>query len=132
MDDWTDGVGKSPQQFYDALTSPDKPTMKNMPPSALDDADKNISDNDTTSTTTTSGTSGTTSTSAAAGAPGEVGTSDLLGGDAGDVVYPYYLINGESPRPPPHSIPSRANGSGFASSTVARTPHFAWRWPGIR
>jgi len=28
---------------------------------------------------------------------GEVGTSDLLGGDAGDIAYPYYLINGRIP-----------------------------------
>jgi multicopper oxidase len=96
MDDWTDGVGKSPQQFYDALTSPDKPTMQNMPPSASMTPTR-TSATSTTSTTSTSGTSGTTSTSAAAGAPGEVGTSDLLGGDAGDVVYPYYLINGRIP-----------------------------------
>ena len=26
-----------------------------------------------------------------------VGTSDLLGGDAGDIAYPYYLINGRIP-----------------------------------
>jgi multicopper oxidase len=99
MDDWTDGVGKSPQQFYDALTSPDKPTMQNMPPSASMTPTRTSATRttSTTSTTSTSGTSGTTSTSAAAGAPGEVGTSDLLGGDAGDVVYPYYLINGRIP-----------------------------------
>jgi FtsP/CotA-like multicopper oxidase with cupredoxin domain len=29
--------------------------------------------------------------------PGEVGTSDVLGGDAGDIAYPYYLINGRVP-----------------------------------
>jgi len=28
---------------------------------------------------------------------GEVGKSDLLGGDAGDIAYPYYLINGRIP-----------------------------------
>ena len=109
MDDWTDGVGKSPQQLYDALTSPNKPTMQNMPPPAsatptttpttptttkTPTATKATT---TTGTTRTSGTSGTTSTSAAAGAPGEVGTSDLLGGDAGDIAYPYYLINGRIP-----------------------------------
>jgi multicopper oxidase len=106
MDDWTDGVGKSPQQLYDALTSPNKPTMQNMPPPAsatptttrttptTTTATKGTT---TTGTTGRSGTSGTTSTSAAAGAPGEVGTSDLLGGDAGDIAYPYYLINGRIP-----------------------------------
>jgi FtsP/CotA-like multicopper oxidase with cupredoxin domain len=109
IDDWTDGVGKSPQQLYDALTSSNKPTMQNMPPPAsamptttpttptttkTPTATKGTT---TTGTTRTSGTSGTTSTSAAAGAPGEVGTSDLLGGDAGDIAYPYYLINGRIP-----------------------------------
>jgi len=112
MDDWTDGVGKSPQQLYDALTSPNKPTMQNMPPpaSATPTTTRTTPTTPTTPTTTTatkgttttgttgrSGTSGTTSTSAAAGAPGEVGTSDLLGGDAGDIAYPYYLINGRIP-----------------------------------
>jgi FtsP/CotA-like multicopper oxidase with cupredoxin domain len=31
---------------------------------------------------------------------GEVGGSDLLGGDAGDIAYPYYLINGRIPASP--------------------------------
>jgi multicopper oxidase len=109
MDDWTDGVGKSPQQLYDALTSPNKPTMQNMPPPASATPTTTPATPATTTTTTatkgttttgttgTSGTSGTTSTTAAAGAPGEVGTSDLLGGDAGDIAYPYYLINGRIP-----------------------------------
>ncbi len=112
MDDWTDGVGKSPQQLYDALTSPNKPTMQNMPApaSATPTTTRTTPTTPTTPTTTTatkgttttgttgrSGTSGTTSTSAAAGAPGEVGASDLLGGDAGDIAYPYYLINGRIP-----------------------------------
>ena len=30
LDDWTDGVGKSPQQLYDELTSPNKP-IRNDP-----------------------------------------------------------------------------------------------------
>jgi multicopper oxidase len=115
MDDWTDGVGKSPQQLYDALTSPNKRTMQNMPPAAsttptttpttttttptttTTTTTKATTSTGTTGTTGTSGTSGTTSTSAAAAAPGEVGTSDLLGGGAGDIAYPYYLINGRVP-----------------------------------
>ena len=105
MDDWTDGVGKSPQQLYDALTSPNKPTMPNMPPPAsTTPTSTTTTTTPTTPTSKANGTSGTsattsstTSTSAAAGAPGEVGTSDLLGGDAGDVAYPYYLINGRIP-----------------------------------
>jgi multicopper oxidase len=113
MDDWTDGVGKSPQQLYDALTSPNKPTMQNMPapasatPTTTSSTTTTTATPSTTTTATTSsgttstsaapGTTGTTGTSAAAGAPGEVGTSDLLGGDAGDIAYPYYLINGRVP-----------------------------------
>ncbi|OSC39610.1 multicopper oxidase family protein [Mycobacterium decipiens] len=81
LDDWTDGVGKSPQQLYDALTDPNKPTMQDMPGSGA---------------TTTSPTSPTTTPTA--GMPeGEVGDSNLLGGDAGDIAYPYYLINGRIP-----------------------------------
>ena len=77
LDDWTDGVGSSPQQLYDGLrrssTSasqpPDMPGMPGM---------------------------GNT------GVPGVggVGKSDLLGGDAGDISYPYYLINGRVPAAP--------------------------------
>ena len=109
MDDWTDGVGKSPQQLYDALTSPNKPTMQNTPPPTpatptttrttptTTTATKGTTTTATTGRSGTSGTSGKTSTSAAASAPAEVGTSDLLGGDAGDIAYPYYLINGRIP-----------------------------------
>jgi FtsP/CotA-like multicopper oxidase with cupredoxin domain len=94
VDDWTDGVGKSPQQLYDALTSPNKPTMQNMPGTT---STTTTASTTTTKATTTTGTTGTTSTSSAAGTPGGVGTSDLLGGDAGDIAYPYYLINGRIP-----------------------------------
>ena len=109
MDDWTDGVGKSPQQLYDALTSPNKPTMQNTPPPTpatptttrttptTTTATKGTTTTATTGRSGTSGTSGKTSTSPAASAPAEVGTSDLLGGDAGDIAYPYYLINGRIP-----------------------------------
>lgn len=92
LDDWTDGIGKSPQQLYSELTGPNKPGRSNMP---------------TTSTTSTSATSSTTPTSSTtSGAPSSGmpnnggGTSDLLGGDAGDIDYPYYLINGRIPAAP--------------------------------
>jgi FtsP/CotA-like multicopper oxidase with cupredoxin domain len=93
LDDWTDGVGKSPTQELAALQS----GSGHM-------------------------TMGTTTPSAAGGMPGMhmgsgpataigssdamamggmgVGTSALLGGDAGDVKYPYYLINGRIPAAP--------------------------------
>ncbi len=85
LDDWTDGVGKTPQQLYDELTSPNKPTTQNMPAT-------------TAPTTPTTGTSPTTPTAGMSG--GSVGNSDLLGGDAGDIAYPYYLINGRIPAAP--------------------------------
>jgi FtsP/CotA-like multicopper oxidase with cupredoxin domain len=107
VDDWTDGVGKSPQQLYDALTSANKPTLQNMPtptstpaPSTSTTTTPTTRKTTITKTTTTSGTPGTTGTtspSTAAGTSGGVGTSDLLGGDAGDIAYPYYLINGRVP-----------------------------------
>jgi len=60
-DDWTDGVGRSPQAIYDQLRG-------GMPAMG----------------------------SARMGG----GTSPLLGGDAGDVVYPYYVLNGRIPEAP--------------------------------
>jgi FtsP/CotA-like multicopper oxidase with cupredoxin domain len=69
LDDWTDGIGKTPQQLYDDLTGKVKPAGDNMP-----------------------GMSGM--------AMSGVGKSDLLGGDAGDINYPYYLINGRIPAAP--------------------------------
>jgi hypothetical protein len=69
LDDWTDGIGSSPQQIYQGLrgaSAPahDMPGMSDMP--------------------------GLGSMPGMGG----VGTSELLGGDAGDVSYPLYLING--------------------------------------
>ncbi|MEB4207867.1 multicopper oxidase family protein [Mycobacterium sp. 94-17] len=70
LDDWTDGAGKSPQQLYGELNNPNK-TARPTPEMTTD----------------------TTSSAPGPGA-GSVGTSELLGGDAGDIAYPYYLING--------------------------------------
>lgn len=91
LDDWTDGIGKSPQQLFSELTSPNKPARSSMPAPPTS----------TTATTTTSTTSSAMPTS---GMPGMSnnggGTSDLLGGDAGDIDYPDYLINGRIPAAP--------------------------------
>jgi FtsP/CotA-like multicopper oxidase with cupredoxin domain len=62
LDDWTDGVGRSPQDIYDSLHH----GMSGM---------------------------------GGMGMSG-VGTSSFLGGDAGDVHYPYYLVNGRIPAAP--------------------------------
>ncbi|MGJ6123612.1 multicopper oxidase family protein [Mycolicibacterium sp. Y3] len=56
LDDWTDGVGASPQDIYQGL-------HRGM-------------------------------------GMGSVGASRLLGGDSGDVSYPYYLVNGRIPTAP--------------------------------
>ncbi|QNJ92302.1 multicopper oxidase family protein [Mycolicibacterium fluoranthenivorans] len=68
LDDWTAGVGSSPQQLFDGLRTMGMGmgghTMPGMP-----------------------GMPGV----------GGVGTSELLGGDAGDISYPYYLVNGRIP-----------------------------------
>lgn len=111
LDDWTDGVGKSPQQIYDSLTDPKKPPMEEPPKPSAPSASPSTSASSSPTSTTTSRAPGTTtseapsspssSTSAMPGMPGmpggDVGRSDLLGGDAGDVAYPYYLINGRIP-----------------------------------
>ncbi len=98
LDDWTDGVEKSPQQLYNELTSPNKPSRSNTP--------MTTGPTGPTSTTTTTSTTSTTSstsptTSGTNGMSGNTGgRSDLLGGDAGDIDYPYYLINGRIPAAP--------------------------------
>jgi len=105
LDDWTDGVGKSPQQLYSELTSPNKPSKSNMPmatsptstPSPTRTTNRNGS---TTSKSPTSSTTSTTATSGTSGMGNSGGSSDLLGGDAGDIDYPYYLINGRIPAAP--------------------------------
>jgi multicopper oxidase len=72
LDDWTDGIGKTPQQLYDDLR-PSSTSGNQMP-----------------------GMPGMGSRPSMAG----VGTSTLLGGDAGDINYPYCLMNGRIPAAP--------------------------------
>jgi FtsP/CotA-like multicopper oxidase with cupredoxin domain len=96
MDDWTDGVGKSPQQIYDQLTAP-KSSGPNPPETTSTTTTSTPTITPTASPTSTTGMPGMT------GMPGPqntVGTSKLLGGDAGDIAYPYYLINGRIPEAP--------------------------------
>lgn len=77
LDDWTDGVGSSPAQIYDGLRNApgghDMPGMDGMPSMP-----------------------GMGSVPGVGGA----GSSALLGGDAGDVTYPYYLANGRTAQAP--------------------------------
>ncbi|HTX95032.1 MAG TPA: multicopper oxidase family protein [Mycobacterium sp.] len=105
LDDWTDGVGKSPQQLYDELRSPNKPTA--TPPTTTTTTTTtgtNAPKTSTTSTTTSTTSSETSPPSPAPGMSGMpelgAGKSDLLDGDAGDIAYPYYLINGRIPAAP--------------------------------
>ncbi|MHA3021616.1 multicopper oxidase family protein [Mycobacterium sp. BMJ-28] len=88
LDDWTDGVSKSPQQIYDKLRAMSGSGGHDMPgmPGTGGHDQGNMGD-----------------------MPGMGGgatpdmpmtTSALLGGDAGDVTYPYYLINGRIPAAP--------------------------------
>jgi FtsP/CotA-like multicopper oxidase with cupredoxin domain len=99
LDDWTDGLGKSPQQLYNELTSPNKSSIRNTP--GATETTSTPPTTPTTSTTSTTPTTSTSPTTSAAGMPGgTVGNSDLLGGDAGDIAYPYYLINGRIPSAP--------------------------------
>lgn len=72
LDDWTDGVGKSPQQILEDL---EKGGMGAM------------------------GTGGG-GMGGMDGGMGSGGGSALLGGDPGDVIYPYYVINGRIPEAP--------------------------------
>lgn len=70
LDDWTDGVGKSPQQILEDLERGGMGAMGSM---------------------------------GSMGSMGEMsggGGSKLLGGDPGDVRYPYYIINGRIPEAP--------------------------------
>ncbi|MBJ7399150.1 multicopper oxidase family protein [Mycolicibacterium sp.] len=65
LDDWTDGVGKSPQQILDDLKKGGMGAM-----------------------------------GGGMGGMGGAGGASLLGGDPGDVTYPYYVINGRIPEAP--------------------------------
>ena len=113
LDDWTDGLGKTPQQLYTELTSPNKPAPPSAPETTTTSSPTTSTASTTsetpTSTTSTGETSPTSTgqttssspTTPTAAAPGgSVGRSDLLGGDAGDIAYPYYLINGRIPAAP--------------------------------
>lgn len=91
LDDWSDGIGKSPQQQLADL----KANGEGMGAGSV-----------TASATAAmpgmnmGGTPPTATGGSNAMAMGGVGKSTLLGGDAGDIKYPYYLINGRIPAAP--------------------------------
>lgn len=96
LDDWTDGVGKSPADLYGELSDPNKGPAASPTPTTTTET----TTTETTTTTTTETTSSSTTSSTPTPSAARAGTSDLLGGDAGDIAYPYYLINGRIPAAP--------------------------------
>jgi FtsP/CotA-like multicopper oxidase with cupredoxin domain len=90
LDDWIDGTGHTPDQVLADLRA----GMGNMGPATS-------TASGTSTPTTGMSTPGLGMTGATRGEILEQGaTSSLLGGDAGDVRYPYYLINGRLPADP--------------------------------
>ncbi|PND50539.1 multicopper oxidase family protein, partial [Rhodococcus sp. ENV425] len=84
LDDWTDGVGRSPQQIFDELRaggmgSMDHSSMPGMSMPGMSGMDQPPTSDDGMSDGT---------------------GANLLGGDAGDITYPLYLINGRVPEAP--------------------------------
>src|SRR3954471_7885901 len=53
LDDWTDGVGKSPQQLYDALKDPNKPPMQEPAPTTTTPPSRTATPSATTTPTPT-------------------------------------------------------------------------------
>lgn len=76
LDDWTDGVGRSPEEILEGLASMSHDAMGSM--GGMNDRGSSMG-----------------------GMPMGRFRSDLLGGDAGDVEYPMHVINGrpEADRP---------------------------------
>lgn len=85
LDDWTSGVGSSPQDIFDGLRSMSVGGHGSMPGMPGMGGSSQMP-----------GMGGMGPKPTVPGVGG-VGTSDLLGGDAGDVSYPYYLVNGRIP-----------------------------------
>ena len=88
LDDWTDGIGPSPRQIFSNLQSAawDRWADRRHGEHARDGRHGSWPGSERRPHL------GATSNG--------VGTSSLLGGDAGDVTYPYYLINGRIPTAP--------------------------------
>lgn len=98
LDDWTDGAGKSPKQLYSELSNPNKPPQN--APMTTTSTTTTAAETSTTTTETTSSSQTTSTSPTPAPSAAAVGTSELLGGDAGDIAYPHYLINGRIPASP--------------------------------
>ncbi len=77
LDDWTSGVGSSPEEIFNGLRSMGMGNMGGHDPM--------------------SGMPGMGGMGSGTPGVGAGATSDLLGDDGGDVSYPYYLVNGRIP-----------------------------------
>ncbi|HET7305012.1 MAG TPA: multicopper oxidase family protein [Segeticoccus sp.] len=84
LDDWTDGIGPSSEQILDKLQAGGMSDMHHGDTGGMDGK----------------GGMGHGGMSGTSGMAGMGEGSDLLGGDAGDVRYPYYLVNGRIPTAP--------------------------------
>lgn len=140
LDDWIDGTGYTPDQVLAALrqgmTGMNMPsasplpsttgmggmsgmTMASPPPSK-----GGMSGLPATNMASPSPSMGGMASAGSSGSspllPGAA--SPLLGGDAGDVHYPYYLINGRTRTAPRTFTGGPGSGSGSGSSTPAPTP----------
>lgn len=91
LDDWIDGTGTNPKQVLADLQSAGHSMVSGGTAAATSGGMPGMTMGDSSS--------GGASSSMAMGGMG-VGQSALLGGDAGDVKYPYYLINGRIPGAP--------------------------------
>ncbi|WP_347350723.1 multicopper oxidase family protein [Intrasporangium sp.] len=102
LDDWTDGVGPSPAQVFDTLRQGGG--MSGMGGMGMGGMGMGGTEHrGMGSTGHGSPGPGGTGPDGMAGMPGMGAAgagSDLLGGDAGDVSYPYYLVNGRIPAAP--------------------------------
>lgn len=101
MDDWTDGVGRSPEQI---LADLEKGGMGAM-----------------------GGPGGMGGMSGMGG-----GESKLLGGDPGDVIYPYYIINGRIPEAPTTFTAKPGQRIRIRFINAGLDTAFRWRWPDTR
>jgi FtsP/CotA-like multicopper oxidase with cupredoxin domain len=114
LDDWLDGVNATtPDAEYIALTKPMNGTSASASASAPASASASpmagmtgmgsmdgMDMNSPSASATTSASSSSPASMAGMPGMGSVGTSPLLGGDAGDVAYPYHLVNGRIPANP--------------------------------
>lgn len=83
LDDWTDGIGESPDAILRGLTEVD--AMHHSGDTSAEIEHGDVGNPNATSTE---------------GSMQSAGTSPELGGDAGDVTYPLFLLNGRAPANP--------------------------------